>query len=182
MNVNSTRRPAMTSIAFARVASKMSLAALLLASVAAIQPAQAADRMLSGTVANASGEKIAGATVSAKADGSSITTSVFTDEQGNYYFPEMPAGKYRVWAQAVTFDTGRGNVDLATSKHQDFKLAAMKDFVPQLTGDVLIASLPEDTPDDARIKRVIRNNCTGCHTPNYPLQHRFDEKGWTAIL
>jgi streptogramin lyase len=158
----------------------MSLAAVLAAAIAL--PASAADRLLSGTVTTKAGEKLAGATVSAKAEGSPITTSVFTDEQGNYYFPEMPAGKYRVWAQAVTFETGRGGVDLATSGHQNFTLAPMKDFTQQLTGDVLIASLPEDTPDDARIKRVIRNNCTGCHTPNYPLQHRFDEKGWTAII
>ncbi|MGE5539339.1 MAG: carboxypeptidase regulatory-like domain-containing protein [Gemmatimonas sp.] len=161
-----------------RFATAFSIGALALLAAA---PAHA-DRLLSGTVLSASGDKIAGATVSAKADGSPITTTVFTDEQGNYYFPDMPSGKYRVWAQAVTFDTGRGEVDLASSKHQDFKLAPMKDYTRQLTGDVLIASLPADTPDDARIKRVIRNNCTGCHTPNYPLQHRFDEQGWTAII
>jgi streptogramin lyase len=28
----------------------------------------------------------------------------------------------------------------------------------------------------------VRNNCTGCHTPSYVLQHRFDEAGWNAII
>jgi streptogramin lyase len=144
--------------------------------------AQAADQRLAGTITSESGETLSGVTVSAKADGSTITTSVFTDEQGNYYFPPLPEGKYALWAQAVTFQTGRGKVDLTATRHQDFKLAPMQDFVRQLTGDVFIASLPEETPDDARIKQVIRNNCTGCHTPNYPLQHKFDDKGWTAIL
>jgi streptogramin lyase len=111
-----------------------------------------------------------------------VTTSVFTDDQGNYYFPPMAAGKYRVWAQAVTFNTSRSLVDLNAAKYQDFKLAPLKDFAQQLTGDAMITSLPEETPDDARIKQVIRNNCTGCHTPNFPLQHKFDEKGWTAII
>ena len=47
---------------------------------------------------------------------------------------------------------------------------------------MMLAALPEDTPDDARMKTLVRNNCTGCHTPSYTLQHRFDEDGWTAII
>lgn len=150
--------------------------------ILAMPSAYAADQRLAGTVLSSTGEKLGGATVSAKAEGSPVTTSVFTDDQGNYYFPPMAAGKYRVWAQAVTFDIGRSQVNLSAAKHQDFKLAPLKEFAHQLTGDVMIASLPEETPDDARIKQVIRNNCTGCHTPNFPLQHKFDEKGWTAII
>ena len=49
--------------------------------------APAADHLLRGTVASAAGEKLGGVTVSAKAHGSTITTSVYTDEQGGYYFP-----------------------------------------------------------------------------------------------
>jgi hypothetical protein len=45
-------------------------------------PAQAADHLLKGTVASTAGEKLGGVTVSAKAQGSTITTSVYTDEQG----------------------------------------------------------------------------------------------------
>ena len=32
------------------------------------------------------------------------------------------------------------------------------------------------------MKRLVRNICTGCHTPSYILQHRFDEAGWNAII
>jgi hypothetical protein len=32
------------------------------------------------------------------------------------------------------------------------------------------------------MKNLVRKNCTGCHTPSFPLQHRFDEAGWTAVL
>ena len=53
-----------------------------------------------------------GVTVSAKAEGSTITTSVYTDETGNYYFPKMAEGKYQVWAQAIKFETAKGNVAL----------------------------------------------------------------------
>ena len=94
----------------------------------------------------------------------------------------MPAGKYRVWAQALTFATARGDVDLGAAKRQDFALRPMEDFVRQLPGDVLLASLPDATTDDLRMKRLVRNNCTGCHTPSYVLQHRFDQDGWSKII
>ena len=138
--------------------------------------------LLAGTVKSDSGEKMAGATVSAKAEGKAITTSVFTDQQGDYYFPPMPAAEYEVWAQADTFATARANVDLTATRHQDFVLKPIKDFQRQLTGDQLLASLPDGTPDDRRLKRVFRNSCTSCHQPNYILQERFDIAGWTAIL
>jgi len=54
--------------------------------------------------------------------------------------------------------------------------------VRQLPGEMLMAALPEATEDDARIKRVFRNACTGCHTPSYVLQFRFDEDGWNKII
>ena len=144
-----------------------------------------ADALLSGTITDAGGEKMGGVTVSAKAAGSTITTSVYTDEAGNYYFPALPDGSYRVWAQALTYETAKGSVDLAAAKRQDFVLRPMskdQDWVRQLPGDELLAALPGETPDDARMKNLVRKNCTGCHTPSFPLQHRFDEAGWTAVL
>src|SRR5262245_42863536 len=163
---------------------RLGVPALVAASVAAISlatSAQAADHLLSGTVTSASGEKLGGVTVSAKADGTTITTSVYTDEQGAYYFPPLPAGKYRVWAQALAFEMAKGDVDLSTARRADLALKPMTDFerqVRQLPGEVLMTALPEASEDDARIKRVFRNACTGCHTPSYVLQFRFDEDGW----
>src|SRR5882762_11217361 len=115
----------------------LTLAALLaaLVSTTSLVPAWAADAILSGSIAAASGEKMGGVTVSAKAEGATITTTVFTDDSGNYYFPPLPAGKYRVWAQALTFATAKDVVELAAAKHQDFKLAALPDFERQLPGD-----------------------------------------------
>src|SRR6516165_6475731 len=145
-------------------------------------PARAGDVILSGTVTSAVGEKMGGVTVSAKAEGQTITTSVFTDEAGGYYFPPLTSGKYRVWAQALSYETAKSTIDLSAAKRQDFVLKPAKDFFPQLPGDVMLASLPGDTPDDFRMKTQVRKNCTGCHTASYPLQHKFDETGWNAIL
>src|SRR5713226_4422678 len=115
--------------------------------------ALSADALLAGTITSASGEKIGGVTVSAKADGATVTTTVFTDEAGNYYFPPLPAGKYRVWAQALSFETAKGEVDLGATRQQDFALKPMKDFFRQLPGDLVMASLPDDTADDKRLKK-----------------------------
>src|SRR3984893_13907059 len=144
--------------------------------------ANAADAVLSGAIKSADGAALGGVTVSARADGSNIVTSVYTDEAGNYYFPPLANGKYKVWAQAITFDTGRGDVDLAAAKRQDFALKPLKDFVRQLAGDMVLAALPDSTPEDATMKTIVQNNCTACPTPSYILQHKFDEAGWNAII
>jgi len=140
------------------------------------------DAVLTGTVKSAAGEKMGGVTVSVKAEGSTITTTVFTDEHGEYYFPAMPTGSYNVWAQADTFETAKGYVALTKTEHQDFSMKPLSDFERQLTGDQLLASLPDSTPDDRRLKRVFENNCTGCHQTNYILQDRFNADGWTAMI
>jgi streptogramin lyase len=145
--------------------------------------AAVADNLLSGSVKGATGEPLAGVTVSAKAG--TITTTVYTDASGGFYFPALPAGPYRVWAQALGFETATDEVDLSAARRQDFVLNPMTDIerrIRQLPGDLMLAGLPEETPDDLRMKRIVRNNCTACHTPSYVLQHRFDEAGWSAII
>jgi hypothetical protein len=47
---------------------------------------------------------------------------------------------------------------------------------------MMVAALPEETAADANIKKVFTNACTGCHTPGYPLQFKFDEAGWNKII
>jgi hypothetical protein len=148
----------------------------------AIQSACAADAILSGAITSASGEKMGGATVSAKADGATITTTVFTDADGAYFFPPMPNGKYRVWAQALSFEIAKGEVDLAANKAENFTLKPTDDYFRQLPGDLVLQALPEESEQDKKMKRIVRTVCTGCHTPSYILQHRFDEAGWNAVL
>src|SRR5439155_18743619 len=104
----------------------------------------AADALLAGTITSAAGEKMGGVAVSAKADGATITTTVYTDEAGSYYFPPMATAKYRVWAQAVTYETAKGNVELTATRHQDFVMKPMtnkEDWIRQLPGDEILAAL-----------------------------------------
>ena len=92
-------------------------------------PGYAAEVVLSGAIKSAAGEKIGGVTVSAKAEGGTITTTVFTDEAGEYYFPPLEAGKYQVWAQAISFATAKSDVDLARrSASRISRCAPITDF------------------------------------------------------
>ncbi len=143
------------------------------------------DAPLSGSVKSSTGEALGGVTVSAKPAGGTITTTVFTDESGTYFFPPLPSGQYRVWAQALGYETAKAATDLAAPAKQDFTLATIQDperAFKQLPGNVMLSALPEETPDDLRMKAIVRNVCTGCHTASFPLQHRFDETGWNAII
>jgi streptogramin lyase len=161
------------------VANLAALAAIVIAAPAF------ADALLSGTIKSADGKAMGGVTVSAKPAGGTITTTVFTDAAGKYYFPTLPAGHYRVWAQALSFQTAKGDVDLAANGKQDFSLMPTNDAettFKQLPGNLVLDALPAQTPDDQRMKRIVRTVCTGCHTPSFPLQHRFDEAGWNAVI
>jgi streptogramin lyase len=144
-----------------------------------------ADALLSGTVTSARGKAMGGVTVSAKPDGGTITTTVFTDETGHYYFPALPSAHYRVWAQALSYRTAKGEADLSANAKQDFSLQPMNDAeatFKQLPGNLVLDALPARTPEQARMKNIVRTVCTGCHTPSFPLQNRFDETGWNAII
>ena len=154
-------------------------------SLLAATAAHAADQLLSGTITSHSGQKLEGVTVSAKLEGSTITTSVYTDTAGNYFFPPLPTGKYRVWAQTLGFETSKGAVELSAARRQDFTLQEMTDSerrFRQLPGEMMVAALPEASADDARAKKIFMNNCTGCHSTSYVLQFRFDEAGWNKII
>src|SRR5436190_12293439 len=143
---------------------------------------EAADIIMNGSIKSSAGQAMGGVMVSAKPEGGTITTTVLTDETGRYYFPPLASGKYRVWAQALSFATAKGEIDLGATKKHDFVLRPMENFFQQLPGNAALSALPEDNEQDKRMKVLVRNNCTACHTPSYVLQHRFDEAGWNAII
>src|SRR5579863_1066301 len=155
------------------------------AGLAVTAGAASAEQLLSGSIASASGSKLEGVQVSAKKEGATITTSVYTDQNGEYFFPAMADGKYQVWAQTLGFETVKSAVDLNATKHENFALAAITDpeeRIRQMPSEMLAAALPEDTEADREMKRIFHNQCTGCHTPGYPLQFKFDEAGWNKII
>jgi streptogramin lyase len=140
--------------------------------------------LLTGKIRSLGGQAEEGITVSARAERSTVTTTVFTDAEGVYVFPPLEKGKYQIWAQAVGLATGRAEVSLGGSKalQQNFELKPVKDVTRQMAGADWFASLPEDTIQDHRMKNVFQTSCAGCHQPNYVLQNRFDKTGWVKIM
>ena len=138
---------------------------------------------LTGAVTSA-GKPVEGVAVSARADGKTFTTSVFTDSNGVYAFPGLEDGRHAIWAQAVGFEAMKAEQVVSGGKkaQQNFALKTLQDFSKQLSGDEFVASLPGDSPQDLRMKAIFTNNCTGCHQASFLLQNRFDARGWAAIV
>ncbi len=93
-------------------------------------------RVLMGSVHSANGKPMEGVAVSGRDIDQTFTTTVYTDEKGNYFFPSLGGGRYRVWAQAVGYEPARAEMTLDPSreKRQDFTLKTVEDFSPQLSG------------------------------------------------
>src|SRR3990172_8496053 len=89
------------------------LVALLWVGLPVLQAAALPSRGLMGTVKSSDGKLMEGVAVSARANSQTFTTSVFTDQDGQYYFPALSNGRYKVWAQAVGFEAARGEVAIA---------------------------------------------------------------------
>ena len=135
-----------------------------------------------GTVKDAGGEPVDGALVSIRAVDQTFTTSVFTDENGEYVSPLLPARRYRMWAQAVGFSTAHTELLLDGPASHSFALATIEDFTPQLTGTEWLDALPVATVDDRRMKQIVRTVCSDCHSLAVVLQNQFDEQGWLSVV
>ena len=125
------------------LASVAGLAALGFAATTA-----SADQLLSGSITSASGQKLEGVQVSAKREGSTITTNVYTDQNGEYFFPPLPEGKYNVWAQALSFDTAKSAVDLSAGRRRGFQARLdhrSEARYRQLPPEMLVEALPDAT-------------------------------------
>ena len=119
---------------------------------------------LTGTVMDSDGQLMEGVTVSARAEGTPITTSVWTDQDGAYAFPVLDGDRYSVWAQAVGFDR------------------PVAEAPQQLSTAEWLARLPDDTSTDRRMKMVVLNQCTNCHLPANWLKKRFDAASWETMF
>jgi streptogramin lyase len=150
----------------------------------AVSQGAAPSMELTGTVKDAGGKPLEGVAVSAKAEGSSITTSVWTNQNGAYAFPALEAGRYRVWAQAIGFDRPVADTTVTPGHgtRQDFTLKGVEIIPRSLSTAEWMQSLPSETSFDRRMKMVVLNNCSNCHLPANWLEKHFDADSWNTIL
>ena len=153
--------------------------------LAAATAAQAADQRLAGRIASSSGQKLDGVTVSAKLEGSTITTSVYTDAAGEYFSRRCRRASTACGRRRSASRPARARS--ISPRHAARIRAAAEITDPerrfrQLPGEMMVAALPEASAEDAHMKKIFMNNCTGCHSTSYALQFRFDEAGWSKII
>jgi streptogramin lyase len=139
---------------------------------------------LMGAVKDDAGKPMSGVTVSVRNTEELMTTSVYTDARGVYVFPPLRAGKYRLWAQAVKFNTEKADVTLGGAKTtvEELSMKPLANYEMQLTGYEWFSSLPDDTQEHKRMKQVLYVACTGCHSLDIVLDNRFDEAGWNTVV
>ena len=77
--------------------------------------AQISNGALRGLVEDASGARVAGATVEAQGDGSSITRTATTDGEGSFRLEGLLPGRYRVMVTASGFAQAAADVDVPVS-------------------------------------------------------------------
>jgi virginiamycin B lyase len=119
---------------------------------------------LTGQVTSAEEGAMEGVLVSAKKTGSTITTTVFTDEKGRYQFPaaRLAPGHYVISVRSTGYDLeGPNAVDIAANDPVtlDLTLRKTKDLAAQLTNAEWLVSFPGTTEQKASIQ-----NCSHCHT------------------
>jgi virginiamycin B lyase len=119
---------------------------------------------LSGQVSSAEEGAIEGVLVSAKKEGSTITTTVVTNDKGQFSFPadRIEPGHYNITIRAAGYNlVGPREVDVAggAAASADLKLAKAKNVHAQLSNAEWLAS----APGNDQIKSFLPD-CVGCHT------------------
>ena len=161
------------------VAAGLLAAGLISGSVCGDAQAQAA---LAGVVSSSDEGPMEGVLVSAKKDGSSITTTVVSDQQGAYSFPSarLEPGKYTISIRAIGYRLdGAKTVDVAAGGEgrADSKLSKVKSLVPQLSSGEWLLSLP-----GADKQKAFLTMCVGCHTLQRVLTSNHDAAEFQQVF
>src|SRR5215510_12477869 len=139
-------------------------AAVALCAAAFVTAGAQAQTALTGLVSSSEEGAMEGVLVSAKKEGSTITTTVVTDAQGRYSFPSarMEPGKYTISIRAIGYKLdGAKSVDVpsGSTATADLKLGKVKSLVSQLSNAEWLLSLP-----GADKQKAFLTMCVGCHT------------------
>jgi streptogramin lyase len=137
---------------------------------------------LTGQVTSAEEGPMEGVLVSARRTGSTITTTVVTDQQGRYRFPEarLDPGQYALRMRAVGYDLDDMApvvVKAAKTATADLKLRKTRDLASQLTNAEWLASFPGTDEQKASIR-----GCSHCHTMSLVTRSRHDAKEFVSVV
>jgi virginiamycin B lyase len=136
---------------------------------------------LSGVASSAEEGAMEGVLVSAKKEGSTITTTVVSDKDGRYSFPasRLQPGKYALRIRAVGYEIDDVSVDVAKGKTAtaNLKLKGTSNLAAQLSNGEWLASFPGT---DAQKGQLL--NCVGCHTVERIARSPYDADTFMKVV
>jgi streptogramin lyase len=148
-------------------------------SVVALTSAQA--QTLTGKVSSAEEPTMEGVLVSLKKEGSTITTTVVTNDKGEYSFPNgrIDAGKYAITIRAAGYVLdGPKAVEIAAGGTKaDLKLNKTRNLAAQLSNGEWLASVPGSDQ-----QKQFLTGCTSCHTLQRIFSAPHDVEEWKQVF
>lgn len=148
-----------------------------------------------GAVRNAQGIPLEGILVQLIAEETAIRTTVYSNAEGEYEFPALPAGRYTLRiARPLEFHPYQRDsvrVETPRNRSQEFDdivlerisetelLPPTEEILSQLTGAEWIMNLPSTGEE----KTVFKGSCGfGCHSYQQIFRNRYDEHSWRLIV
>ncbi|MEI8153185.1 MAG: carboxypeptidase regulatory-like domain-containing protein, partial [Hyphomicrobiales bacterium] len=155
--------------------------ALALPAGAALAQSQTAVA-LAGTVSSGKEGLMEGVVVSVKKTGSTVTTSVATDEKGRFSFPagRLTPGQYALSIRAIGYDLeDPRSADVAAGQTAsiEIKLAPAKNLAKQMSNAEWFASFPGT---DLEKKAIL--NCVSCHDLDRIVRSQYDGEQFVDIF
>ena len=137
---------------------------------------------LIGAVTSAEEGPMEGVLVSAKKTGSTVTTTVVTNQQGRYRFPRarLEPGEYAVRIRAIGYDLSSPATVLIEARKTataDLKLQKAGDLAAQLTNAEWLASFPGTDAQKADVR-----GCAHCHTLELVTRSRHDADRMVPVI
>jgi streptogramin lyase len=137
---------------------------------------------LSGQVSSTEEGAMEGVLVSAKKEGSTVTTTVVSNDKGQFSFPaaKLEPGKYTITTRAAGYNlVGPKIVDVATGAGAtaDIKLVRAKSPISQLSNAEWLISVPGDD----RLKSFLPD-CVGCHTLQRVFTSTHSAEEWVQVF
>jgi len=137
---------------------------------------------LSGNVSSTEEGLMEGVLVSAKKEGSTVTTTVVSNAKGEFSFPadRMEPGRYNIATRAAGYVlSGPKQTDIAAGAPAtaEVKLARAKNIQAQLSNGEWIMSAPGDT----RVKSFLPD-CVGCHTLQRVFSAMHTPQEWKNVF
>jgi virginiamycin B lyase len=143
------------------------------------------------TVLRGQEQPVDGLMVQLIAKRTSIRTTVYTNELGQFDFPKLESGEYvlriprpmefhRYQVDPVRIDGATSLPDIVVERvSEGLFLPPTKEILAQLSGAEWLANMP----GTAQEKRLFTNSCTNsCHSGERPFMVKFDKAGWEKIV